>query len=229
MARRPHPADIRDQGVIASAVRFDVALFLGAGRYASGSAPTLPEARREAERIAALHPNGRRPLIYAIDRNGRSALVTADISTEERGPSMKTYAKKFNAQRAARAAGLKDDEFEIVRTKDGFAYKEKEKKQPAPRKPEPAPDAKAQSRAVGKRAAIEEAARNGELPAPPDFSAPTHARFRNKLARLVELAKAGDIDGLKAMAINPVSSSPKAMARYRDLCLVALEARKGTP
>jgi hypothetical protein len=216
MARQPHPADIRDQGVIASAVRFDVALFLGVGRYATGSARTLSDARREAQRIAALHPNGRRPMIYAVDANGRSALVTADIATEERGPSMKTYAKKFNAQRAARAAGLKDDEFEIVKTKDGFAYKAKEEKQPETKKPEPAPSAKA----VGKRAAIEQAARNGELPAP------THARFRNKLARLVELAQAGDIEGLKAMTINPVSSSPKAMARYRDLCVIALEARQ---
>jgi hypothetical protein len=225
MARKPHPVDIRDKDVIAHAARFDVALFLGVGRYASGSARTLPEARREADRIAALHPNGRRPLIYAIDPNGRSALVTDDIATEEGGPSMKTYAKKFNAQRAAKAAGLKDDEFEIVKTKDGFAYRAKEEKQPAPTKAVTS-DATPQPRAAGKRAAVEEAARNGELPTPPDFSAPTHARFRNKLARLVELAKAADIDGLKAMAINPVSSSPKALARYRDLCVIALEARK---
>jgi len=222
MARKPHPADIRDQGVIANAVRFDVAHFLGVGRYARGSAPTLADARQEAKRIATIHPNGRRPMIYAIDANGRSALVTADIATKAGEPSMKTYAKKFNAQRAAKAAGLKDDEFEIVKTKDGFAYKAKGE----PTKTVPAPDAKAQPRAVGKRAAIEEAARTGELPAPPDFSAPTHARFRNKLAKLVELVEAGDIAGLKAMTINPVSSSPKAMARYRDLCVIALEARK---
>jgi len=28
--------------------------------------------------------------------------------------------------------------------------------------------------------------------------------------------------------INPISSSPKAMLRYRDLCITALEARTGT-
>jgi hypothetical protein len=60
----------------------------------------------------------------------------------------------------------------------------------------------------------------------PDFSAETHKRFRNKLAHLVDLANAGDVEGLKAVTINPVSSSPKAMARYRDLCVTALEARK---
>jgi hypothetical protein len=36
------------------------------------------------------------------------------------------------------------------------------------------------------------------------------------------LAKAGDTVALQAFEINPVSSSPKAMARYRDLCVMAL-------
>ena len=63
------------------------------------------------------------------------------------------------------------------------------------------------------------------LPEPPDFSAETHKRFRNKLASVVELARAGDLKGLRAFEINPVSSSPKAIARYRDLCVVALEAQ----
>jgi len=39
------------------------------------------------------------------------------------------------------------------------------------------------------------------------------------------LAKAGDIAALQAFEINPVSSSPKAMARYRDLCVIAITAR----
>jgi hypothetical protein len=116
---------------------------------------------------------------------------------------MKTNAKKINAQRAARAAGLKDGEFEIVKAKDGFAYQ-----------PKAVPPPK------------EEPVKNVTLPEPPDFSAKTHARFRGKLAKLIELAEAGDIAGLKAIRINPVSTSPKAMARYRDLCVVALEARQ---
>ncbi|SOC47718.1 hypothetical protein SAMN05892877_13243 [Rhizobium subbaraonis] len=81
-------------------------------------------------------------------------------------------------------------------------------------------------RAGGKRAAILEAARAGTLPEAPDFSAATHARFRDKLAKLVAMAKIGDLDGLRSVAINPVSSSPKAMLRYRDLCVLALEARR---
>lgn len=74
---------------------------------------------------------------------------------------------------------------------------------------------------------VEAKARQGELPPPPDFSAPTHARFRAKLAALVELAGKADATGLRAMTINPVSSSPKALARYRNLAVMAIEAREG--
>lgn len=74
---------------------------------------------------------------------------------------------------------------------------------------------------------IEVKARQGELPPPPDFSAPTHARFRAKLAALVELAGKADATCLRAISINPVSSSPKALARYRDLAVLAIEAQEG--
>ena len=78
---------------------------------------------------------------------------------------------------------------------------------------------------VGKRQAIIIQAQTGTLPETPDFSKPTHARFRAKLAQIVALAEAGDSAGLQAFEINPVSSSPKAMARYRDLCVIAITAR----
>ena len=78
---------------------------------------------------------------------------------------------------------------------------------------------------IGKRQAIRDQAHSGALPQPPDFSKPTHARFRAKLAQIVALAEVGDIAGLQAFEINPVSSSPKAMARYRDLCVIAISAR----
>ena len=78
---------------------------------------------------------------------------------------------------------------------------------------------------IGKRQAILDQAQTGALPQPPDFSKPTHARFRAKLAQIVALAEAGDIAALQAFEINPVSSSPKAMARYRDLCVIAITAR----
>ena len=78
---------------------------------------------------------------------------------------------------------------------------------------------------VGKRQAILDQAQTGALPQAPDFSKPTHARFRAKLAQIVALAEASDIAALQAFEINPVSSSPKAMARYRDLCVIAIMAR----
>ena len=80
---------------------------------------------------------------------------------------------------------------------------------------------------IGKRQAIRDQAQSGALPQPPDFSKLTHARIRAKLAQIVALAAAGDIAGLQAFEINPVSSSPKAMARYRDLCVIAITARMG--
>ena len=78
---------------------------------------------------------------------------------------------------------------------------------------------------TGKRQSIRDQAQTGALPQPPDFSKPTHARFRAKLAQIVALAEAGDITAMQAFEINPVSSSPKAMARYRDLCVIAITAR----
>lgn len=81
---------------------------------------------------------------------------------------------------------------------------------------------------IGKRAATVDAAQRGELPPAPDFSAETHKRFRAKLAQVVAAAEAGDIDALRAFEINPVSSSPKAIAKYRDLAVIAIRARKGS-
>ena len=83
--------------------------------------------------------------------------------------------------------------------------------------------------AIRKRQAIRDQAQSGALPQAPDFSKPTHARFRAKLAQVVALAEAGDIAALQAFEINPVSSSPKAMARYRDLCVIAITARMAEP
>jgi hypothetical protein len=227
-----HPADRANAEIIANAIRFDIALFIGRGKYARASARTLAEARNvAAPALEAEHPYGRRAMIYAIDGNGRSALVTGDVPTESKESSMKTYAKKFSAQRAARAAGLKDNEFEIVKAKSGFTWRDLRNAQLAPdpsreTRAKGGPHPVAPNRPPGKRAQIEADARAGKLPEPPDFSAETHKRFRNKLAAVVELAKAGDLNGLRAFQINPVSSSPKAIARYRDLCIMALEARK---
>jgi hypothetical protein len=43
----------------------------------------------------------------------------------------------------------------------------------------------------------------------------------------VELAGKADVTGLRAIPSNPVSSSPKALARYCGLAVLAIEAREG--
>lgn len=241
MARvqKPHPADVANASIVAAAVRFEIALFLGVGRYATDTAETLDEARAKAARLVEMHPNGRRPLIYGVTADGRSGLVTDAFIPKPTEDPMKTYTKKSNAQRAAKAAGHKPDDVEIIKTKDGYAYRVKgatpaeESATAAKAEATPSKGSKAAGKPktaatppLGKRAAIEAAAREGKLPEPPDFSAETHKRFRNKLASVVELAKAGDLKGLRKFEVNPVSSSPKAIARYRDLCIIAVEARR---
>lgn len=63
--------------VITNATEFSVALFLGAGTYARGSAPTLDGAVAIARDMKGAYPmNGRAPLIYALNAEGRQALVT---------------------------------------------------------------------------------------------------------------------------------------------------------
>jgi hypothetical protein len=79
--RKVHPADAANDAVLANAVRYDVALFLGTGRYARASALSLEDARIEAMRLVAENPTpfGRRlPLIYGVTAEGRSALVTSN-------------------------------------------------------------------------------------------------------------------------------------------------------
>lgn len=77
-------------------------------------------------------------------------------------------------------------------------------------------------------AAIFEAAARGELPPVPDFSAETHRRYRPRLAEIVALVNKGDIAALEAAVINPVSTSPKAINRYRNAAVIALKAKAET-
>ncbi len=60
------------------------------------------------------------------------------------------------------------------------------------------------------------------LPTPPDFSKPSHAPYRKRLAAMVAMAEAGDDVGLAALTFKVERSSQKIMARYRDACLKAL-------
>jgi hypothetical protein len=278
--KAPHPADAANDALIAEAVRFDVSLFLGAGAYDRASVATKPEAFVAARRLAARNPAcSRHPLIYAVNAQGRSAVVPFNLSIEQE-PAMTTttkiFDKKFNAQRkaatlearfphikfevASAAVGkghiicadltaqtahqanvLRDQGVEVsvpvgalakaeapegaANTESWAAAKAKTSAKKTAAAKSAAKSASADDKALGKRAAVLAAAEAGKLPEPPDFSAATHARFRKKLDELVKLVKAGDIKALQAFKINPVSSSPKAMDKYRNLAVIALKAR----
>jgi hypothetical protein len=232
MTRRPrplHPADLANAEAVAKAIRFDLALFLGTGQWATDTATTLAEAREKAIRLAAKIGNGRRALIYGITAEGRSGLVTdailatleKDTTTMSSKSKTKRTPEDFVAEMAAKAKG------KPAKALKAKAEVLKEPKPKAPKKAKaPKTEVKAKAeRPLGKRAAIEAAAREGKVPHTPDFSAATHERFRPKLAEVVALVKEGNLRGLKAFEIKANSSSPKAILRYRDLCVLALSAK----
>lgn len=95
---------------------------------------------------------------------------------------------------------------------------------PKPPKAPRAPGA-ATGATPSKKAEALAAAQRGELPTPPDFSAETHKRFRKTLEQLIDFAKAGNLKELKGDKTEPKSSSRVAVCRYRDLAIVALEAK----
>jgi hypothetical protein len=236
MARKPHPADAFNAGIVATATAWS------AFTQAAGRITRHFQTEGDALSAAQVMADGfRRPaLVYAIDAQGRTAVAhTVQPSNDQAEESTmcettsKTYAKRFNAQRAARKllgeAAREGEAFRTFKAPNG-EWDFETVTTTAPAAPAPAssaPEAEKAGEALPQQvaAAIEQAARGGTLPTPPDFSAATHARFLAKLAKLVAMAEAGDAEGLKAVAINPVSTSPRAMARYRDLAVIAIEAR----
>lgn len=193
MPKKPHPVEYHDAKVIAQAVRYDVALFLGRGRYAKASARSLAQAKKTANKLAKEHESRYRPLIYAVDAKGRSVFVAPELVKLAKSMAPEQPPAKARPKKPASPAKLKPrstSKYRIIRSKEQIIA-----------------DAK-----------------KGIMPDIPDFRAATHARYRGKLAQIVALVEKRDIDSLKAMSINPTSTSPKMMARYRELCLVALGA-----
>jgi hypothetical protein len=101
-------------------------------------------------------------------------------------------------------------------------------KQDAPKAPKTATVAEIVKPAPKPRAAIAaamEAAERGVMPTPPDFNKPAHVGYRKRLQALVDMAEAGDLDGLQATVIETKCSSRVLLARYRDLAVRALIAK----
>ena len=79
---------------------------------------------------------------------------------------------------------------------------------------------------LGQRAQVEADACEGKVPTAPDFTAETHKAYRKRLAEVVALVEARNIKGLKDYPIPTPGSSGKALARYRNLAVIALEAQE---
>ncbi len=65
-------------------------------------------------------------------------------------------------------------------------------------------------------------AERGVIPPMPDYSAPTHDAYREKIALIKRLVDEGDVETLKAITIVERSSTPSSLAKYRDLAIHAL-------
>jgi hypothetical protein len=68
-------------------------------------------------------------------------------------------------------------------------------------------------------------AAKGVMPTPPDFSKPSYAPDRKRLAELAALAEAGDVAALRGYWIKTYYTAAIEMDRFRHRAILALEAR----
>lgn len=216
MSKSTHTADDAMLSELPNATSFFASLFIGRGAYDRHESKTLAQARDIGRRMAEHHANGRSAMIYAQLPSGRQFLVP-DSYNGESTMDTKTFAKRFNAQRAAKSAlgadAAEGIDFATSKAEGGWTWAAIAKPPPATPAPPTAPR---------KRAPKVDSA---GMPVAPDFSAKTHARYRGKLETLTAMVTERDVEGLKAFHINPVSTSPKALMRYRDAAIAALTAQ----
>lgn len=230
-AKTPHAADLADIEIAKTAISYNVHLRRSPTSKINEPTATLAEAIAIYDRMVGEY-SGRSPLIYGITPSGSTVLIpkvliTAARQEAEAGDfeaSVPAFLKDSRPALSDMAAAVEAGE-QIETPAPAPAPKAKRGKNAAAPAAEQPMRMKQPRAASGKRAEIEAAARAGTLPAAPDFSADTHKPFRKKLEALTAMIEAGDIDGLRAFAINPISSSPKALDRYRNLAVIALEAR----
>lgn len=173
---------------------------------ATVDAPVTPvECLSVADRIPETFATDREALASARETLGFDAARGEDFLIEKHARGYVWLTREFADRLAARKV-----------------EREASAKAKAPAKAAPAAGA---PRAHAKTKELFSSAAAGHIPSAPDFSAETHKRFRPRLAALVAMVEAGDVAGLKAYPINPISSSPKALDRYRNAAVTALEAR----
>jgi hypothetical protein len=165
------------------------------------------KAQAAIDRVAKLNPKGAKHASIV----GQAMPLPTDSTPADKGIAA---AKADDAERRSLRAAGKPIPATLTGEKAKGAGKGKAEAAPKPAR-----------HPGGKRAAIL-AAQAGKLPEPPDFSAVTHKPYRARLAFLVDLATKGDLKRLRAVEmIPPRSTSPKALHRYRDLAMTALEAQ----
>lgn len=213
MPKKIHPADQADLDAIAQAVGFCVHMRRGPADVFKQEAPTLTKAVAIANQVRAEN-KGRDCLVYAITAEGNSIPVPK---------SMQRPAGKYDGRAAVEALARANADIYGL---DPATGKPRAKPVTNAGRKAKRPTAPASGRPMGRRAEIADNATKGILPPAPDFSAETHKRFRGMLAEIVALVEAGDVAALKAFPINPYSSSPKALDKYRNLAVIALEARQ---
>lgn len=235
MPKKVHPADLAHLAALPKAQGFIASLHVGFGRYEKSPALAALDAARDAgKRLQEEHGTAARALIYAVLPNGRQVHIPDSYNAKE----LKVQDEIVNppadapatAQEQPAAEQTKENDMSATNTETNTAaVKGKGRKAKGAGKKAKAAKAKREpkEKKLGKRAQIAADAAAGKLPSPPDFSAATHARFRDKLKELVAAAKAGDLEELKKLKgkINPVSTSPKAMLRYAELAIMALKAQ----
>lgn len=191
-----------------------------------GTAKLLAE-REAAERAKAKAKRAADKEARIIKARQKAALKGTPPATETEKTMTKTQARAIATEAAKThpitkvAAGSKAKATSKKKAAKAPAKKKASKKSAA---------ANARKPADGDRArydwkAAEEKALGGKVPSAPDFSAPTHARFLPILKAIKEAVAAEDLKALKAIKINAISSTPKAMARYRDICVSALSQK----
>lgn len=209
--------------VIAKAVRFTASLFLGRGKYDTREANSVAEVEAAAADLKAAHPDSaREPIITAFDEAGNSTVISGEPHAAH-----KARVKAADLIKAAKAKPAK-------------AKPAKKAGKPAKAGKSAGKAGKAKAAPVTKAAPAghhgerwtkevearwEEAAAKGTLPPAPDFSAPTHANYRKMRDRMVEAAEAGDLAALRAIEVQPVSSSRTILWRYRNYAVRALEVK----
>lgn len=153
----------------------------------------------------------------------RLAAEIADQASKPKG-STEPQEKPTMNTRAKKKAATKKKAKKPTAKKKAPAKATRKTARAAPSSPASAPAAKPGTKARYDWKAISEAASAGKLPPEPDFTAACNAPYRERLAEITALAKAGDVKGLRAMEIPDYNSIVRTLARYRDLAVTALTA-----